>query len=55
MKNVSLISVGGTEVYNSGPVSTGIINVKNIVSGMYILKIILIDGSVHTHKMFRIK
>jgi hypothetical protein len=53
--SVTMINAAGTEVYNSGPVTTGILNVKNISSGMYVLKIVLKDGSAYTHRMFRIK
>ena len=55
VRSVTMINTAGTEVYNSGPVMSGIVNVKNISPGMYILKIVLKDGSVYTHRMFRIK
>jgi hypothetical protein len=55
VRNVTMINMTGTVVYNSGPVMSGIVDVKNIASGTYILKIVLQDGSEYNHRMFRIK
>lgn len=51
VKSVNLINSAGVNVYNSGPAATGMLNIKHISRGMYILQIVLIDGSTYTHRI----
>ncbi|PWJ57091.1 putative secreted protein (Por secretion system target) [Dyadobacter jejuensis] len=49
---LSIMNTQGAEVYKlTSPVSSDGINVTNLTSGMYVIKITLTDGTLSTHKL----
>ncbi|KAA0993385.1 DUF7948 domain-containing protein [Dyadobacter aurulentus] len=55
VKALRINNLSGISVYSSGPVESGTLDVFGLESGIYILNITHIDGSVHTHKFVHIK
>ena len=55
VKAIRIDNLAGLQVYSSGPVESGKVDVSKLDSGVYVLRITHIDGSVHTHKFVRIK
>jgi hypothetical protein len=55
VKTIRIDNLTGVQVYNSGPVESGKVDVSKLDSGVYILRITHTDGSVHTHKFVHIK
>lgn len=57
-KKVSRIQINnldGVSVYQSGPLSSQVIDVKNLPAGTFILSITHVNGSVRSHKLVHIK
>jgi hypothetical protein len=52
---IRIDNLAGIQVYNSGPVESGKVDVSKLDAGIYILRITHTDGSVHTHKFVHIK
>ncbi|MGG7663545.1 T9SS type A sorting domain-containing protein [Dyadobacter sp. BHUBP1] len=55
VKAIRIDNLAGLQVYNSGPVDSGKVDVSKLDAGVYILRITHTDGSVHTHKFVHIK
>ncbi len=55
VKAIRINNLAGLQVYNSGPVDAGKVDVSKLDAGVYILRITHTDGSVHTHKFVHIK
>ncbi|MDR6806965.1 hypothetical protein J2Y45_004157 [Dyadobacter sp. BE34] len=55
VKAIRIDNLAGLQVYSSGPVAAGKVDVSKLDSGVYILRITHTDGSVHTHKFVHIQ
>jgi hypothetical protein len=55
VKTIRIDNLAGLQVYSSGPVDSGKIDVSKLDAGVYVLRITHTDGSVHTHKFVHIK
>ncbi|SDF65737.1 Por secretion system C-terminal sorting domain-containing protein, partial [Dyadobacter soli] len=55
VKAIRIDNLAGLQVYSSGPVEAGKVDVSKLDSGVYVLRITHTDGSVHTHKFVHIK
>ncbi|SEJ50563.1 Por secretion system C-terminal sorting domain-containing protein [Dyadobacter sp. SG02] len=55
VKTIRINNLSGIRVYSSGPVESGSIDVSRLESGVYIVHITHMDGSVHTHKFVHIQ
>ncbi|SEI52343.1 Por secretion system C-terminal sorting domain-containing protein [Dyadobacter sp. SG02] len=55
VKAIRIDNLAGLQVYSSGPVDSGKVDVSKLDAGVYILRITHTDGSVHTHKFVHIK
>jgi hypothetical protein len=55
VKTIRIDNLAGLQVYSSGPVDAGKVDVSKLDAGVYILRITHTDGSVHTHKFVHIK
>lgn len=55
VKTIRIDNLAGLQVYSSGPVQSGNLDVSKLDEGVYILRITHTDGSVHTHKFVHIK
>lgn len=53
VKNVRINKLSGARVYVSDAVQSGTIDISKLDAGIYILRLIHTDGSVHTHKFVR--
>ncbi|SEJ37892.1 Por secretion system C-terminal sorting domain-containing protein [Dyadobacter sp. SG02] len=55
VKAIRIDNLAGLQVYSSGPVDSGKVDVSKLDAGVYILRLTHTDGSVHTHKFVHIK
>jgi hypothetical protein len=54
VKSVRIDNLKGIQVYKSGPLTSGTVDVKQLPEGIYILQITHTDGAIYTHKLVRI-
>jgi len=55
VKEVGIYDLKGLKVYRSENTPSALIDITNLIPGMYIIRIIETDGSEHNHKMIHIK
>ena len=51
ISNVQVINMNGAAVYNSGNTPSQIVNVKDLKTGIYVVKVTKIDGSIKAQKI----